>query len=89
MGLVDLIRKAASEEEIVGLVEAGNKNYKLVSPKTKRRWGYVAQRRLNEFRLVKEKKAVKASAEPDSKKPEDKAKRQKVPGRKPYKSKKS
>ena len=86
MGLVDLIRKAASEEEIVGLVEAGKKNYKLVSPKTKRRWGYVAQRRLREFQLAKEKKAT---TKPEESPKETAGVKHNTPGRKPYKNKKS
>ena len=87
MGLVDQIKAAASGDEITSFLEAGNQ-FSMASDKTKRRWRYVAQRRLQEIQLRKEKKAapVEQAVGDSTPTPE---KKQKVPGKKPYKSKKT
>lgn len=60
MGLTEKIKAATSEKQILSLIEEGLK-FNSVSAKTKRRWGYVAKRRIAE--LLKPVAKKKESAE--------------------------
>lgn len=56
MGLVEKIKLAASVNVIETLLEEG-KTYTAASPKTQRRWKYVAERRIKEIVLQREQKS--------------------------------
>lgn len=58
MGLVDNLRQSGTIAEINDLLEQGKTRYSDASPKTKRRWQYVASRRLKELQLQAEQKAA-------------------------------
>lgn len=57
MGLNDKIASASSLEEIQGLLMEGRK-YTFASPKTQRRWKYIAARRLKFIQAETEKSSV-------------------------------
>jgi hypothetical protein len=48
-GLIDIISQSMSETEIKNTIAKGKAEYKYASPKTIRRWGYVAKRRMREL----------------------------------------
>lgn len=64
MGLNDKLKAAATEQVVESLLAEG-KGYTLASPKTQRRWQYVANRRVKELR-PQPKSAPKAEKETDA-----------------------
>ena len=54
MGLVDQIKMAGSVGVVEKLLKQGNK-FDMASPKTKRRWKYIAVKRLKDLQLQAEK----------------------------------
>ena len=73
MGLVNKLQTATSSKQVESLLTEGNQ-YAYASPKTKRRWKYVAVRKLKELQLLQEKqsavakKTEKAETDPPPKK---------------------
>jgi hypothetical protein len=57
MGLNDKLKLAATSTVVEKLMAEGHK-YDLASPKTRRRWKYVAIRRLKELQVVTEKQSA-------------------------------
>ena len=76
MGLVDQIKMAGSVGVVEKLLEQGTK-FVMASPKTQRRWKYVAVKRLKDLQLQTEKQSAK----------EKKAEKVEKPSKKPTKSK--
>ena len=76
MGLVDQIKMAASVGVVEKLLEQGTK-FTMASPKTQRRWKYVAVKRLKDLQLQAEKQTAQ----------EKKAEQTEKPARRTYKQK--
>lgn len=74
MGLVNRIQDARTEQEILSLIAEGQ-TYSMVSPKTQRRWRYVAKRCIQALRKEPAKKEdVIPSAEDQEEQSEKKKK---------------
>ena len=58
MGLVDKLRTAATAMVVENLLQEGTTKMPDASPKTKRRWRYVATKRLKEIQAQSEKQTV-------------------------------
>lgn len=58
MGLVDKLKMAATVSVVENLLQEGTTKMLDASPKTKRRWRYVATARLKEIQAQSEKKAA-------------------------------